>query len=63
MNQLLGIADIGEFLGLNPDQGYWYSSKGRLPPPDMEQGKRRFWEASTIRDWAREQKVGKYKYL
>ena len=63
MNQLLGIADIGEFLGLNQSHGYWLSWKGRLPRADMEVGKRKFWEASTIRDWAREQKVGKYKYL
>ena len=63
MNQLLGIADIGAFVGLNPDQGYWYSSNGKLPPADMEIGKRRFWEESTIRDWAREHQVGKYKYL
>ena len=63
MNQLLGIKQIGEFLGLNPDHGYWLSSNDRLPRADMEVGKRRFWEASTIRDWARDQKVGKYKYL
>ena len=63
MNQLLGIGDIGEFVGLNPDQGYWYSSKDKLPPADMMVGKRRFWEPGTIRDWARESRIGKYKYL
>ena len=63
MNQLLGIGDIGEFVGLHEDTGYRYSSEGRLPPADMEVGKRRLWEASTIRAWAREHQVGKYKFL
>ena len=62
MNQLLGIGDIGEFVGLNPDQGYWYSSKGKLPPADQEVGKRRFWYPFTIADWARKNRVGKYKF-
>ena len=63
MNQLLGLADIGEFLGLHPNTGYQYSSKMKLPPADMLHGKRRLWEASTIREWARENRVGKFKFL
>lgn len=63
MNQLLGIGDIGEFVGLHPDTGYRYSSEKKLPPPDMEIGKRRLWEPATIRAWARENRVGKWKFL
>ena len=63
MNQMLGIGDIGEFVGLHKDTGYHYSTNGRLPPADMEVGKRRFWEPATIRDWAREHRIGKYKFL
>ena len=63
MNELLGLADIGEFLGLNPDQGYHYSHKKKLPEPDITQGKRGFWFPETIIGWARDNKVGKYKYL
>lgn len=63
MNDLLGIGDIGGFVGLNPQTGYNYSSKGKLPEPDVTQGKRSFWFPETIIVWARQQKVGKYKYL
>ena len=63
MNELLGIGDIGEFVGLNPDQGYHYSHKGRLPDPDVVVGKRNFWFPFTIADWAREHRIGKYKFI
>ena len=63
MNELLGIGDIGAFVGLNPGQGYHYSSKGKLPEPDITQGKRSFWFGSTIEEWARENRVGKFKFI
>ncbi len=60
---LLGIGDIGSFCGLNSDAGYWYSSKKRLPDPDIVQGQRGFWYPATIEEWAKEHQVGKFKYL
>ena len=63
MNELLGIKQIGAFVGLNDHAGYWYSSQGRLPEPDMTNGTRRFWFTFTIAEWAKENAVGKYKFL
>jgi hypothetical protein len=61
MDELMGIAEIAKFCGLTRGTVGVYHSQGKLPPHDYETARQKLWLPETIRQWAVDGKIGRFK--
>ena len=59
---MLNVEEVADLVGLKRQTVYVYRYRGTLPAADEMRGDRPFWLESTIVDWARGNKVGRFKY-